>query len=343
MATGKSAFRRRNIDPATVAAAEGAASGAPIVGDPRLPAAKAGATVVHLHQPGNVGSIQPGDGKTPLYVIGQAQVGQTYEVPTDLVSSNPMPARAFYPPEMVDEMGHELKSSGQLTAASGYINEAGGVTLIEGETRLRACRSMDWPTLRIEIREKPADLKKLYKAGRDANKKRNDQSPLDDAVSWKKMLATKLYASQAEIASDLEIGADEVSRIIQLANLPPRVINALASERSLLSNLRMLNALREFCEAQGEDATMALIIEVVNNGLGYRDVAKRRATADKGPVKKPRAISEAVHFHGVKGELKSFDKDGRVELVIKGLPEQELSELMTKIRGLFPKTEEAGG
>lgn len=337
MANGKSTFRRRTIEPAAVQAAEGAAASAPIVGDPRMTPPTD--TVVQLHQPEKVGAIQLADGKAPLFVVGRAVVGMTYEVPLSLITSNPMPARAFYPPEMVDEMGHELTKEGQITPASGYISEAGGVTLIEGETRLRAARSLDWPTLRVEIREKPVDLKKLYKMGRDANKKRNDSSPLDDAVLWKKMLAAGTYASQKEIAEHNEMGTDEVSRIIQLANMPTRVINALAAERSLLVNMRLLNAVREYCEALGEDATLALILEISSKGLGYRDVTKLRQAASKGPVKKPRAISEAIHFHGVKGELKSFDKDGRLELVIKGLPENDLADLMGKIRALFPKVE----
>lgn len=341
MATGKSAFRRRTIEPSAVAVAEGAAAGAPIVGDPRM--SNAAGSVVSLHQPPQVGSIQLSSGKAPLFVVSQAVIGVTYEVPLSLIISSPMPARAFYPPEVVDEMGHELTKEGQLTAASGYINEAGGVTLIEGETRLRAARSLDWPSLRIEIREKPQDLKKLYKMGRDANKKRNDSSPLDDAVLWKKMLAAGVYATQSEIAEHHEMGNDEVSRIIQLANMPTRVISALASERALLSNSRMLNAVREFCDAMGEEATLALILEIGAKGLGYRDVARMRQAADKGPVKKPRAVSEAVHFHGVKGELKSFDKDGRVELVIKGLQPADLDDLMGKIRALFPKTEAPTG
>jgi ParB family chromosome partitioning protein len=338
--TGKSTFRRRSIEPSAVAAAEGAAAGAPIVGDPRMAAPPA----PQGFQPGQgeeVVARQLSNGKAPTYVVGQAQVGMTYEVPLSLITSSPMPARAFYPPEMVDKMGHELTTEGQLTPASGYINDAGGVTLIEGETRLRAARSLSWPTLRVEMREKPADSKKLYKLGRDANKKRNDSNLLDDAVLWKRMLADKVYESQQEIATDMELGKELVSRIIQLSAMPQRVINTLSTERELLDNLRLLTAIREFCEVKGEDDTVVLIAEVVSKGLGYRDVTKMRQAAEKGPTKKPRAISEAVHFHGVKGELKSFDKDGRLELVIKGLTESDLADLMGKIRALFPKTEGA--
>lgn len=342
MATGKSAFKRRTIDDTTVAQVEANAAGSPIVGDPRMATAPL-AAVPKRHQPEQVVARQLSDGKAPTYVIGQAFVGMTYEVPLNLITSSPMPARAFYPPEMVDNMGHELITEGQLTPASGYINDSGGVTLIEGETRLRAARSLDWKTLRIEIREQPADFKKLYKLGRDANKKRNDSNLLDDAVLWKKMLAAGVYESQLEIAAEMEIGKEIVSRIIQLSGMPQRVINTLSTERELLDNLRLLTAIREFCEVKGEDTTVVLIAEVVNSGLGYRDVTKMRQAAEKGPMSKPRAASEAVSFHGATGELKSFDKDGRVELVIKGLKEEELSDLMNKIRGLFPKREEAGG
>lgn len=334
---GRSVFTVRTIAPELVAKAEATAASSPLVADSGAAPVVALPSLVR-QQPGVV-ARQLSDGKAPLYVVGQASTGMTYEVPLNLITSSPMPARAFYPPEMVDKMGHELTAEGQLTPASGYINDSGGVTLIEGETRFRAARSLDWKTLRIEIREQPADFKKLYKLGRDANKKRNDTNFLDDAVLWKKMLTTGVYASQQEIAADMEIGKEIVSRIVQLANMPQRVINTLSTERELLDNLRLLTAIREFSEVKGEDATVVLIAEVVSSGLGYRDVTKMRQAAEKGPVSKPRAASETVNFFSAKGELKSFDKDGRVELVIKGLKDEELDDLMAKLRALFPKSE----
>lgn len=337
MASSKSTFRRRAIDPSAVTQAESIASAAPIVGDPRMGSPAVMTSAHPLQQAAKaayVGSSQDASGKAQLYVPGSAVVGGIYEVPLSLITSNPMPPRAIYTPEMVDEMADQMEKSGQITAASGYINESGGVTLIEGETRFRAARSKGWASLRVEIRERP-DSKTLYKTARDANVRRNQQTPLDDALRWKDMLAKGIFESQAEIARELEIGPDEVSRTIQLAQLPARIIHALSVEPSLL-NLKMLNALREFWQVQGDEATLALILEVVSQGLGYRDVVKRRQAAEKGPVKKPRASSESVVFRGAKGEIKSFDKDGRLELVIKGLPKEDLEDLLGRIRAVFP-------
>lgn len=92
------------------------------------------------------------------------------------------------------------------------------------------------------------------------------------------------------------------------------------AEHSDLLSQKMLNALREYWEVQGEEqrdeATLELIAEVAKNGMGYRDVIARRKAFEKGPMKGPRLTREVVTFQGAKGELKSFE-EGRVELVSK--------------------------
>jgi ParB family transcriptional regulator, chromosome partitioning protein len=338
MATGKSAFRRRTIDPAAVSLAETVASSAPIVADVRLAGSQT-QKAAQLQQATGLGSIQDQPGQAPAFIVGQAVAGGIYEVPLNLITSNPMPPRAMYPAEMVDQMAEQMEKNGQITAASGYINEAGGVTLIEGETRFRGARAKDWPTLRVEIRERP-DQKQLYKTARDANVQRNQQTPLDDALRWKDMLAKGIFASQAAISRELEVPEDEVSRTIQLAQMPMRILHALSVEPSLL-NLRMLNALREFWQVQGEEATLALILEIVSQGLGYRDVAKRRQAAERGPATKPRAATEAVSYRGAKGELKFFEKDRRLELVIKGLEPNDIDDLSRQLMSVFGKSDSA--
>lgn len=269
---------------------------------------------------------------------GVYREGMVYEVPIGRIKSNPMNPRAVYTMTMIDRMATSLQQQGQRIAATGYLDEAGDIVLIEGETRLRGARAGGLPTLRVEVRPKPENERALYEEARAANVERQDQSPLDDALRWKDLLARKVYASQVSLAKALGLGEDVVSRVLQLSNLPNRIIHGL-SEKPELLNQRMLNALREYWEAtkESEDSTLDLIQEVSKNGLGYRDVVARRKAASRGEVKRPRSTREAIAFKGGKGELKAFDGDGRVELSIKGLKPEDIEELTAKILGLFPK------
>lgn len=313
------AFRPRGIPGAAVAAAIGAAAQSPLV---------AGA--------GPAGRSEEAPGApVPTFIRWRGVVGAVYEVPLDLVVSNPVPPRAFYKPSTVDAIGGQLASAGQITPATGFLNADGGVTLLDGETRLRGARAYGLPTLRVEIQVEPKDQRAIFIQARAANVDRNQQTALDDAIRFHEMLSAGIFSTQTEISEALGIGKDEVSRKVKIAQMPSQLLVVLSEVPELLT-LKMLTALREFCDEAGEDRTLALIVEVKEKGLGYRDVVARRLAAARGPVARPRAASEAVAFRGGRGELKSFEKDGRVEFVIKGLAEGDRQELVAQLKQLLP-------
>ena len=317
-------FKKKAVAVERVAAVEDAASLAPIVGDPRM--APPVATISQLRG-GGVGSSQ----EPPRY-----ESGQTYEVPVGKIKSNSVNPRAIYTASSVSEMAESLAARGQGQSASAYQDEAGDVVLIDGERRLRGARTAGLPTLRLEIRPKPASERELYEEARAANVERKDQSPLDDAIKWKELISRKIYPTQAALAKALRLGEDHVSRTLSLAQLPSKIVQAAAEYPELLS-LKMLNAIREFWEVKGEEETLDLIAEAAKSGMGYRDVAARRKAAAKGTVRRPRSTREQLTFRGAKGEFKSFEEDGRIELKLKGLAPDVAAEISEKILALFPK------
>lgn len=262
--------------------------------------------------------------------------GMVYDIPLGEIRSNPFNPRVVYTSSAVADMANSMLSGGQRVSATAYVNPDGEVILIEGETRLRGARAGGLPTLRVEIRPSPASDRALYEEARAANVERRDQSPLDDAIKWKELLAKKVYPTQIALAQALQLGEDHVSRTLSLANLPLRIVHAVADHPELLSH-KMLNAVREYWSLKGDDDTLSLILEVAKHGLGYRDVAARRKAAEQGPVKRTRSLREPVTYQGAKGELKSFGDEGRLELVLKGLSPQASQELASKILTLFSK------
>lgn len=317
-------FKRKAVAIERVAAVEDAASSAPIVGDPRM--AQPTATVSPLRA-GEVGSSQ---GPTKY------EIGQTYEIPIGKIKSNSVNPRAIYTASAVSEMAESLSARGQGQSASAYVDAAGDIVLIDGERRLRGARTAGLPTLRVEIRPRPASERELYEEARAANVERKDQSPLDDAIKWKELISRKVYPTQAALAKALNLGEDHVSRTLSLSQLPSKVVQVAAEYPELLS-LKMLNAIREFWEVKGEEETLDLIAEASKTGMGYRDVAARRKAAAKGTVRRPRSTREQLTFRGAMGEFKSFEEDGRIELKLKGLAPDVAAEISEKILALFPK------
>ena len=327
-------FKKRPVSPDRVTQVERAAAAAPLVGEASFVAEVLVAEALETATPSatlrQVGSSQD---RVSIY-----QVGMIYEVPLGKIRSNPFNPRAVYTSSAIDDMASSMLSGGQRVSATAYVGTQGEVVLIEGETRLRGARAGGLATLRVEIRPQPASDRALYEEARAANVERRDQTPLDDAIKWKELLGKKVYPTQSALAQALGLGEDHVSRTLSLAALPLRIIHSMADHPDLLSH-KMLNAIREFWAIKGDDDTLELILEVAKHGLGYRDVVARRKAAEQGPVKRTRSLREPISYKGAKGELRSFAKEGRVEVVLKGLGPETSEEISTKILALFSKAQ----
>lgn len=256
-------------------------------------------------------------------------VGQTYEVPVKEIIQNPLNARRVVSQASLDEFAIKLKQEGQTTAALGYINAEGQVCLIDGHRRLAAIRINEFPKLRVEIRPEPADKKELYKSSRSANKDRENQTPLDDALAWKHLLDTGVYVSQAELAADQGEDITVVSRILGLATLPKSLIGMLA-ERPAMMNLRMLDALKKFNDVAGEEQTEALILEVASKDLSSRDVDARRVSLQKTPVTRARSAMRTEKYDKGNSILKRFTGQGRLILEIRDVTDEKDIDLLNE-------------
>jgi len=317
-------FKKRAVSVDRVSAVEEAAAASPIVGDPRMAS-------VASSQLADLGASQ--DRSTGPGSTGYS-AGMLYDIPVGRLRSNPFNPRAVYTAAAVDDMALSLSEGGQRISATGYLGDAGDVVLIEGETRLRGARAAGLLTLRVEIKARPASDRELYEEARAANVERREQTPLDDALRWRELIAKKIYPTQTALAKALKLGEDHVSRTLSLANLPTKLIHAVAEAPELLTH-KMLNAIREFWEAQGDESALELIREAAKTGMGYRDVVARRKAAAAGPVKRSRASRESIVFQGAKGELKLFEEGGRVEFAVKGLSPESARVLQAKILALF--------
>jgi ParB family chromosome partitioning protein len=333
----KPVFVRRSLDPSRVAAVEEIAAQAPIVGDPRI-GAQAPIQTTQAAESTPVTNLPLKDYlAAPQEHALAYEVGQIYNLPLGLFRSNPVNPRAVYTLGAIDKMAIDMAARGQLVPASGYVDaDSKTIVLIEGETRLRAAREAGLPTLRVEIHNKPESDRALYEHARAANVVRNDQTPLDDALRWRYLLDKGIYKSQVQLATAMKVSEAIVSRMLSLATLPTKVVHVLA-DTSELQGLQMMNALREYCEVAGEDETIELMGEVVKAGMGYRDVVARRQAFGKEGVKRPRSFREPLQFRGAKGELKTFEDGGRMELVLKGLAASDAEEIAAKIKALFTK------
>jgi ParB family chromosome partitioning protein len=332
-------FKKRELPAATLREVQAITAGMPVNGEYALSSMlsplPSASSVEREHQkfvPGQTFASNA-DGASSGAATGY-QVGHVYDVALSTISSNPLNPRYVYTATAIHLMASSLSANGQRVSATGFIDENDAVVLIEGETRLRGARAAGLATLRVEIKKRPSTDQALYEEARAANVERKEQTPLDDALRWKELINKKVYPNQRALGLALGYSDEVVSRTVSIASMNSRIINVIAEYPDLLS-LKMLVAVREYAELMGDDAALKLILDIAAKGLSARDVVAKRMAAQKVPTTRPTSNREPVSYKGATGEIKAFEKGGRVELSLKGLTPDAVTELTNALRTLL--------
>lgn len=259
--------------------------------------------------------------------------GQLLDIALADLRENPWNARRIISQAKVDEYARSMREIGQLTPAAAFVDGKGRITLIDGHCRLRAAIAAGLSTLRVEIQTAPATDLDLYLRSRKMNVERAEQTAIDDALAWRLLLERKVFPSQAAIAAAVGLSEGAVSKTLALAELPQAVIAAVTEQPELMT-LRVLYEVHLFCRQRGDEETLSLIAEAGKRGLSARDIEARRRTAEKGPQHRPRSVRRPFVIGQAKGEIRRFDADGRLELVVAGLAPDTLGRLEDQIAAL---------
>lgn len=255
-----------------------------------------------------------------------------------LLEDNPVNARQIYLDAALRRLASDLKLRGQLAPVRAFERE-GRLVLVDGHRRVRAARMAGLGEVRVEVVAPPRAEVELYFDSLAANLHREPPTPLDDAIIWRELLDTGVFATQEALAEALRkhtgraITQEQVSRTLQLLHLPEAVRDACVG--ASLINQRYLYALLGYCTARGEAAGLRLVLETVEQGLSARDVEARVRSATAPARTKPHATRYKVGFGEGRGELREFEQDGRIELRLNGLSEDARAALVEQLRALL--------
>lgn len=282
-----------------------------------------GISATPLQQPQEL--MVPNNGMAALG-YSHLKPGQIIDAPVKDFKRNPYNARQLVTTEGLEQLGLSLKAC-QDTAVLAYVDNEGSLCLIDGHRRLESSLITGLPTLRTEIRPQPLTDQELYLSSRRANTEREDQSPIDDALAWKKLIEKKIFSSQVEIAQRLGIDQAIVSKIYNLADLPSSVVRQVADKPNLL-NLRMLTAIRLYWAASNDIATEELILEIEKNDLSSRDVDRKRKSLEQGKATRTRGVSVPLSFTHGSAVLKRFDDKGTFSVEVSSIKDVKVMELL---------------
>lgn len=216
----------------------------------------------------------------PAHEARQRDAGRQ-DIPVDLIDDNPWQPRQDY--EGIDELAADIQRNGLLQIPAGRRMADGRVQLQFGHRRLRAVRSLGWPTMPVDLQPVVSDNDMAIRAWVE-NHNRQDFTPLDQARYLRRLQDDGW--TQQQIADQLGLARPTISNAIRLLKLPEdmqtQVADAGLSARqaeALLSLIDLPPEIKTKAEANyWDDANRpSAILRSALAGASSDDTRKRTA------------------------------------------------------------------
>src|SRR5690606_34630553 len=126
----------------------------------------------------------------------------------------------------------QLKMDGQLVPGIAVRNGERR-TLIAGHYRRRGLVINGTRTMRLMVYDSLSE-QEMYALSYKENHSRNEQSPLDTAMAWKKLLEDGVYDSAMAIAERIGMSKGNVNKTLAITRLDPAVLELAKDHRDKL-------------------------------------------------------------------------------------------------------------
>jgi len=268
--------------------------------------------------------------------------GEDYVVrslPISMVKDHPRNARQVYDPARIDEMATTIARDGQRVPAVVMPDPQtpGGYLLIEGRYRKRALISLGRTAILASIVEPLSDLE-AYRLSLLLNEERNDQTILDNALSWKTMLDDGTYRGQDHIAEHLNIKQGTVSKTLAVLDLPSRVLNIIRT-RPASFGIRVAQEMRQLSKLVDEAALESIAEQVIAEKLSVRDLERMRERRAHEPLTRERSRAYPLQWGGARlGSIREFE-DGRLKIDLSNAPETLRINIANAVKKALAETQ----
>jgi ParB family chromosome partitioning protein len=243
-----------------------------------------------------------GNGVRPVYFAA---------IPIDNIDPNPFNARQIYRPEQVKEIATSMLASGQLIPGLATVRE-GRTVLAAGHYRWKGIKAANIPFMNLMIHEGLTD-QELYEISYKENDERTAQSPLDNALSWKKLIDDKIYASESAIAEATGMSLPNINKTLAILRLSEPVLELIRQQPEHYA-LSALYELVQLEKSAGTEVAVEIAKKIGNDEAGRKEVSELRARYEDPKIRKQKENSRQYKIH-VDGQPAGFIKEwdsGRV-------------------------------
>ncbi|MBC7575106.1 MAG: ParB/RepB/Spo0J family partition protein [Herminiimonas sp.] len=297
-------------------------------------------------------AVSPAATSTPLLPRDQAPVARAMvtpssqslaELPISKVRDHPRNARHLYDPTRIDEMAASIARDGQMMPAIVMADphEPETYLLIEGRYRKRALQSLGRETI-LAIVVDPLPELEAYRLSLILNEERNEQTDLDNAISWKMLQDDGLFTSQDHIAEYLGITQSKVSKTLSLLELPAGVLTIMKTSPGQFG-LRIGYELRQLARQLAPPELETVAEQVRDGKLTVAALEKMRTRAEKTPVTRERSRAYPLKSGELTiGTLRDFD-DGRLKIDLTGVTPAVRKALIAAVQQVLDAAPGAAG
>lgn len=263
-------------------------------------------------------------------------------IPLENAHDNPFNARQIYDLEVIKNLSTSIALRGQLVPAPAVAHPTlpGHVLLIDGHYRKRALAAAEKTHIDVILQDITSDLD-MYRLSFLINEERNGQSPLDNALAWKKLLDEGKVEDGDGVAALTGLSAGAVAKTMALLKLPASAIQKMRENPSKFG-IAVGYEIYRFSKHLGEQELLVLMDRVVHEDLSSRTVEQLRLKMEEGKVRKTKEVSRQYKIKlGTQqiGFLKEWDS-GKVAFEITLSDPETREALVDELRQRFHLTEQ---
>ncbi|WP_175924263.1 ParB/RepB/Spo0J family partition protein [Burkholderia latens] len=228
----------------------------------------------------------PAPSAAEAYLANLEQTGKVraryVTMPISHIDDNPLNSRTIYKEELIAARASSMARDGQLVPvlAGRHPDFPDRAILIDGQFRKLGALRNRAETLDVKLLEglDPIDF---YRLARAANNEREQETVLDLALGYKKLLDQGHAKSNDELAVLVEEGKSKVSKILALLDLPQSVLDVIASHPKQFG-LSTSYELTLYMKASDEKRTLAFAERIRDEELPFQKVKAIRESLEHG-------------------------------------------------------------
>lgn len=249
-------------------------------------------------------------------------------LPSERLRSNPYNPRWHYNEEKVADRAESIRQHGQkhdvIVAYNVYGD--GEYTICDGEYRRRAIARLGDRMVRCRVDPAIVTKQDLYLVARELNKEREDQTYIDDAKAWRKLLDDSVFKTAEELAAHLEVAPGTLSKALQLLALQDELLGYIAEnavsigpthayELVLIQKIAGPLATADYARRVVDENMSSRVLADLRVALVAQQAGESESSSTSRRRETPRTYKHDTLRAGVKkAVVKEFPDSGRVQV-----------------------------